>query len=617
MCGIYGVVIHSEAARKKDIERNIRHLSKLSVRRGSDSFGFFCKSKNKLKIGRSDNRRIANWLTYLDEPKRENFFFGFSRMKTDGETEDQPIFYDGIALIHNGIVVNHKEVRRSFSFEQQSQLDSNVLAYLIERYKSEGFPIDSIPHEVMNQTRGAIALIAFLQNEGKILCFSNNGSLYQGQKDGATYIASESFWLQKIACNNILQIKEAVIFNVAPISGLAIIDQTLSPKPSKKLLFDLTPNISQEKLLEIPDFSKLKRCSLCILPMTFPYIEFERDGVCNYCRNYPQHFASQKISDKNLFRELSSHKASNLENKVLIPLSGGRDSTFSLIRCHEWGLKVVAYTYDWGFVTDIARDNISSIVGELGIEHILVSADIRKKRDNVRKNLIAWLEAPHLGLMSLLTSGDKQFFKYSKILMNELMADFQVWGTNPLETTHFKLGFLGIPPTFLDKNVYQQGLQSQVLYQSKRFRAMSKNLHYFNGSLFDTLSGELHRSILPKKGYVHFFDFYDWNENEILSVIRSKGWKSLDNHNITWRIGDATAPFYNYVYNTVAGFTESDTFRSNQIREGKISRDEALKIINEENRPRFEEIKWYLDIVGIEYETAIKRINSLARLYEI
>ena len=31
---------------------------------------------------------------------------------------------------------------------------------------------------------------------------------------------------------------------------------------------------------------------------------------------------------------------------------------------------------------------------------------------------------------------------------------------------------------------------------------------------------------------------------------------------------DGTAGFYNYVYHTVAGFTEHDTFRSNQIREG-------------------------------------------------
>lgn len=44
--------------------------------------------------------------------------------------------------------------------------------------------------------------------------------------------------------------------------------------------------------------------------------------------------------------------------------------------------------------------------------------------------------------------------------------------------------------------------------------------------------------------------------------------------NTTWRIGDGTAAFYNYVYYTVAGFTEHDTFRSNQIREGQMTREE-------------------------------------------
>ena len=43
----------------------------------------------------------------------------------------------------------------------------------------------------------------------------------------------------------------------------------------------------------------------------------------------------------------------------------------------------------------------------------------------------------------------------------------------------------------------------------------------------------------------------------------------------SWRIGDGTASFYNYIYYTIAGFTEHDTFRSNQIREGVISRDQG------------------------------------------
>ena len=62
----------------------------------------------------------------------------------------------------------------------------------------------------------------------------------------------------------------------------------------------------------------------------------------------------------------------------------------------------------------------------------------------------------------------------------------------------------------------------------------------------------------------------------------------------------------------MAGFTEFDTFRSNQIREGDISRSQALEFIQDENRPRLEGIKWFLEVVGLDFETTINRINQFS-----
>ena len=62
----------------------------------------------------------------------------------------------------------------------------------------------------------------------------------------------------------------------------------------------------------------------------------------------------------------------------------------------------------------------------------------------------------------------------------------------------------------------------------------------------------------------------------------------------------------------MAGFTEFDTFRSNQIREGSLSREEALKLIEIENRPRYQSIKWFLDIIDLDFDKTISRINEFA-----
>jgi len=66
----------------------------------------------------------------------------------------------------------------------------------------------------------------------------------------------------------------------------------------------------------------------------------------------------------------------------------------------------------------------------------------------------------------------------------------------------------------------------------------------------------------------------------------------------------------------VAGFSEYDTFRSNQIREGMIDRNTALSLIKEENKPRYETIRWYLEIIGLDFIDVIKKINAIPKLFK-
>jgi len=99
----------------------------------------------------------------------------------------------------------------------------------------------------------------------------------------------------------------------------------------------------------------------------------------------------------------------------LVPFSGGRDSCYGLhLIVKELKMKPITYTYDWGMVTDLGRRNISRMSAELGVENIIVADDIALKRQNIAKNLSAWLKSPHLGMLSVLTAGDKHFSDISK-----------------------------------------------------------------------------------------------------------------------------------------------------------------------------------------------------------
>jgi hypothetical protein len=219
--------------------------------------------------------------------------------------------------------------------------------------------------------------------------------------------------------------------------------------------------------------------------------------------------------------------------------------------------------------------------------------------------------------MAMLTAGDKHFFRYVELVKKQTGINLNLWGTNPLETTHFKAGFLGIKPDFDEDKVYSHGLSKQLKYHSYRFKAMLESPGYFNSSLWDTLSGEYYRSFTEKNDYHHIFDYWQWDEETINNtLIKEYDWETAVDTSTTWRIGDGTAGFYNYVYYTVAGFTEHDTFRSNQIREGVITRRQALDFISNENRPRYQNIKWYLDTLGMNFEEVIKVVNSIPKLYK-
>ncbi len=146
--------------------------------------------------------------------------------------------------------------------------------------------------------------------------------------------------------------------------------------------------------------------------------------------------------------------------------------------------------------------------------------------------------------------------------------------------------------------MYMPGIYNQLRYQFLRFKAMTKSPGYFNSSIWDTLSGEYYRSFVKKTDYFHLYDYWRWDEELVDNTLAQYDWELAPDTNTTWRIGDGTAAFYNYVYYTVAGFTEHDTFRSNQIREGQLSREEALKLVEDEKQTAISKYSLVLGFAG-------------------
>jgi glutamine---fructose-6-phosphate transaminase (isomerizing) len=603
MCGLFGIV-SNQSVSSDDLRVLVQHAQQ----RGRDSSGLITYADSGYNVFRADypiTRLLAEVPT-----AQAPIVMGHSRLITNGLGDNQPVVRDGVAVLHNGIVVNDEALWGSLSKARQLQIDSEVIAAIAADHLEQGGPLAEVATKVLAACKGVVACAMLLPTRGKLCLFSNNGSLYVGRKQGNTCFASERYALSQIGCEDIEQVRDAVWVDIPP--SQAPMPVTDHHARATNLIPSLGLSAQEEQLLTYRKH-ELRRCTRCVLTETMPFIRFDAQGVCNYCHAYkPRNRPRPK---EELFKLVESYRRTQ-GPECVVPFSGGRDSCFGLhLIVKELKMRPITYTYDWGMVTDLGRRNISRMSAELGVENIIVADDIAKKRHHIALNLKAWLKSPHLGMISILTAGDKHFFRHVETIKQQTGVSLNLWGINPLEVTHFKAGFLGVPPDFEEERVYAHGAMKQLRYQLLRLKAMLASPGYFNSSLWDTLSGEYHRSFTQKSDYFHIFDYWRWDEKQIDDTLALYDWEKAPDTSTTWRIGDGTAAFYNYIYYTVAGFTEHDTFRSNQVREGDLTREEALAMVEDENQPRYPNIKWYLDALGMDFKEVISVVNRIPALY--
>ena len=605
MCGIFGIV----SGNLIDLAE-LRLLAHHAEQRGKDSSGLLASKPNGYDLHRA-NSAITSLLKSI-KVSTVGLVMGHSRLITNGLADNQPVYRDGVCVIHNGIIVNHEALWTKIDKTPYQAVDTEVIAAIAAAHLEDGGAVEGIAGCVLELCQGVVACALALPRLGKLCIFSNNGSLYHGTKGRSHYFASEGYPLQQLNCEAVTQVRaEGLVMDIPTSANETTISEHV--QRTSNLIPSLGDHNREEVMLEYKQ-PNVQRCTRCILPETMPYIQFDDAGVCNYCHSYKPRNRPKPLEE--LIQLVEPFRRAQGDD-CIVPFSGGRDSCYGLhLIAKELKMKPITYTYDWGMVTDLGRRNISRMSAALGVENIIVADDIAGKRRNIAMNFEAWLRSPCLGMVSILTAGDKHFFRHVETVKQQTGISLNLWGVNPLEVTYFKAGFLGVQPDFEEERVYSHGAVKQLRYQWLRLKAMLRSPGYFNSSLWDTLSGEYYRSFNKKTDYYHIFDYWRWDERIIDdTLINQYDWETSPDTNTTWRIGDGTAAIYNYIYYTVAGFTEHDTFRSNQIREGDLTREEALTLVEDENRPRYPNIKWYLDAIEMDFGKVIPLINAIPKLY--
>ena len=115
----------------------------------------------------------------------------------------------------------------------------------------------------------------------------------------------------------------------------------------------------------------MKWCHSCVLPNTRPNLVLGDDGICNACRSHGTKRDIDWAARAEQLRHVAgwAKTSSRSGYDCLIPVSGGKDSTWQTIRCLELGLRPLAVTWRTPARTAIGQQNLDNLIS-LGVDHI-------------------------------------------------------------------------------------------------------------------------------------------------------------------------------------------------------------------------------------------------------
>ena len=148
----------------------------------------------------------------------------------------------------------------------------------------------------------------------------------------------------------------------------------------------------------------LKYCVRCVMPHTKPDLHLDEEGVCNACRSYEK----RKEVDWNqrhneLLQLLKKYRRNGKHWDCIVPVSGGKDSTYQVVRMLQLGLNPLCVTSTTCDLSGIGRKNIENIK-RLGVDYVEFSPNpiIRAKLNRIGLTEVGDISWPeHVGIFTI------------------------------------------------------------------------------------------------------------------------------------------------------------------------------------------------------------------------
>lgn len=361
----------------------------------------------------------------------------------------------------------------------------------------------------------------------------------------------------------------------------------------------------------------MTRCTKCVLPSSYPTVQFDEAGVCNYCLNH--RVTSPKGKDR-LGDILASSRTKAREHDCLVGVSGGKDSSYALYYLvRVCGLRVLACAVDNGFMSEAAKSNLERAAGALGVELVVEKCDYVRKY--IKHSLPLWLRHPSPAMINVVCVGCnvsilRGLLGCAKrrgiplvVLANGSpveravafggTADFRraFLSTNPLGKAFARLGrpfgrSTGLSLLF--------GVLNEIIRNPFYLLDACAVGAFVREYLFTFHVEAIRKLLYSGQRIVRLYDYIDWEEGEIFSTIKTQlNWES-DSATSSSHFDCGVYSLKSHLLRETVGFTDKDGILSVMIREGMITREDALERLRRESRVPRELITELLNTIGVD-----------------
>lgn len=345
----------------------------------------------------------------------------------------------------------------------------------------------------------------------------------------------------------------------------------------------------------------MQYCQKCILPDTRPNLSINANGECTACASSIEKPFVDWSQREKLFKVIVDEvKAIGNVYDCVIPVSGGKDSTWQVMKALEYGLNPICVTWRTPARSSLGQKNLDNLIS-LGVDHLDVSINPKVERAFVLKSFKRYgspVIPMHMAIHALPTQ-----------VAIEKKAPLILWGENSA------VEFGGDNDILKGMEISQEWLlKYSVTHGTKAEDWVDKNLSLKMLNLYRWRQGI---TIKGKKIRGLFLGhFFNWDPVMTANTAAENGFVSADEPIIgTYNFADIDDTFLMSIHHWIKwykfGFTRTWDNLSLDIRAGRITRNEALQQIEKlGNQTPSNEIDLFCKYLNIERKDFFKIIEK-------